>query len=559
MAEQRGLVQLHPFGFAIAPMSIYDSKDEQCTLSGFSMRLLVNRAAPGAPSATAGDAALEALLRAMGCVDGEPDEQRPAAERAAALTADAAALLCDRLSYTSLQQHFDALRALRTHQELPPAQRAPASHSAATLEALAEAAVVNAAVHNDDDASDAEKAARADIVHQAVTRVMALLPERASVVDCTLTAVVMLRLLAMQTLSLSLQGLLECDALAAAVAARNALSQRVGEAALWLADVLAYAPGVGLRPAPAAALRVRAQAVAFDMLTTLLTALHTQPHDAAARDAAAALADASTRVALTVLRRGAAEHRCVFGHAALTLSAAVKTSPAARAHAFAAGALPILVGILNDSSMLMSCKAAVLAGAGDVAHVAPDAATITPLLNQAFDCICAVSRHPHLLDAGAHGIPGAKGSRGALLHATVCVLATLCDVADVRQLFLHHAPSLRFVAAAAAARPHAAHTATLLRERVLPALAQPPTRTMRDEAQGYAALLANEGGDAQQQQQQQPRDTECAGCGARGAGFKRCGRCRHARYCTKECQAGHWAAHKGTCRKPQPRREDAEE
>ncbi|KAG5179172.1 hypothetical protein JKP88DRAFT_247585 [Tribonema minus] len=39
----------------------------------------------------------------------------------------------------------------------------------------------------------------------------------------------------------------------------------------------------------------------------------------------------------------------------------------------------------------------------------------------------------------------------------------------------------------------------------------------------------------------------CAARGCDAAGTKRCGRCRVVKYCSKTCQAGHWAEHKRVC------------
>ena len=42
------------------------------------------------------------------------------------------------------------------------------------------------------------------------------------------------------------------------------------------------------------------------------------------------------------------------------------------------------------------------------------------------------------------------------------------------------------------------------------------------------------------------RSPMCAACGSAGA-TSRCGRCRFAAYCSKECQQSGWAAHKTAC------------
>jgi len=46
----------------------------------------------------------------------------------------------------------------------------------------------------------------------------------------------------------------------------------------------------------------------------------------------------------------------------------------------------------------------------------------------------------------------------------------------------------------------------------------------------------------------------CDGCGAHGAGLKKCARYRSVRYCSKECQDRHWAAHKAHCLRRGPSR-----
>lgn len=45
-------------------------------------------------------------------------------------------------------------------------------------------------------------------------------------------------------------------------------------------------------------------------------------------------------------------------------------------------------------------------------------------------------------------------------------------------------------------------------------------------------------------------NANCAKCSRENASF-RCGACRQANYCSRECQSGHWAEHKPTCRSHQ--------
>ena len=40
----------------------------------------------------------------------------------------------------------------------------------------------------------------------------------------------------------------------------------------------------------------------------------------------------------------------------------------------------------------------------------------------------------------------------------------------------------------------------------------------------------------------------CRACGERGSNFKRCGRCKSASYCSKECQIQNWITHKKQCK-----------
>jgi hypothetical protein len=42
----------------------------------------------------------------------------------------------------------------------------------------------------------------------------------------------------------------------------------------------------------------------------------------------------------------------------------------------------------------------------------------------------------------------------------------------------------------------------------------------------------------------------CEGCGASEGSLKRCSRCKQVSYCSKTCQAEHWAVHKASCSKP---------
>ena len=44
----------------------------------------------------------------------------------------------------------------------------------------------------------------------------------------------------------------------------------------------------------------------------------------------------------------------------------------------------------------------------------------------------------------------------------------------------------------------------------------------------------------------------CAMCDKLCA-VKKCGRCRHVGYCSKECQRKHWAQHKLACTEARPR------
>jgi len=54
----------------------------------------------------------------------------------------------------------------------------------------------------------------------------------------------------------------------------------------------------------------------------------------------------------------------------------------------------------------------------------------------------------------------------------------------------------------------------------------------------------------------------CKGCGKsnddleEGTKLLKCGKCKEMSYCSKECQKGHWAKHKATCKKPEKRQEE---
>ncbi len=42
-------------------------------------------------------------------------------------------------------------------------------------------------------------------------------------------------------------------------------------------------------------------------------------------------------------------------------------------------------------------------------------------------------------------------------------------------------------------------------------------------------------------------EASCAMCGTKENKLLACGKCREVQYCGKECQKGHWKAHKPTC------------
>lgn len=39
----------------------------------------------------------------------------------------------------------------------------------------------------------------------------------------------------------------------------------------------------------------------------------------------------------------------------------------------------------------------------------------------------------------------------------------------------------------------------------------------------------------------------CGACGVEGTKMMQCGKCKAARYCSKECQRSHWKEHKNSC------------
>ncbi|KAL4452293.1 hypothetical protein ABPG75_007955 [Micractinium tetrahymenae] len=40
----------------------------------------------------------------------------------------------------------------------------------------------------------------------------------------------------------------------------------------------------------------------------------------------------------------------------------------------------------------------------------------------------------------------------------------------------------------------------------------------------------------------------CSGCKQKACGLRKCSRCRHVSYCSRECQKAHWAEHKQDCK-----------
>ena len=51
---------------------------------------------------------------------------------------------------------------------------------------------------------------------------------------------------------------------------------------------------------------------------------------------------------------------------------------------------------------------------------------------------------------------------------------------------------------------------------------------------------------------------KCGGCGSDVNGKKRCSRCKHVMYCSRECQASHWKVHKTECKRLKERFGDAD-
>ena len=50
-------------------------------------------------------------------------------------------------------------------------------------------------------------------------------------------------------------------------------------------------------------------------------------------------------------------------------------------------------------------------------------------------------------------------------------------------------------------------------------------------------------------QAQQADWKTCANCGIKREKMQKCGRCKKAHYCSKECQAQAWPEHKKACKK----------
>ncbi|EGP90952.1 uncharacterized protein MYCGRDRAFT_29456, partial [Zymoseptoria tritici IPO323] len=46
-----------------------------------------------------------------------------------------------------------------------------------------------------------------------------------------------------------------------------------------------------------------------------------------------------------------------------------------------------------------------------------------------------------------------------------------------------------------------------------------------------------------------PFQSQCLSCSQIAAGLQTCARCKAAKYCSRECQAAHWTAHKSACKR----------
>jgi hypothetical protein len=57
-------------------------------------------------------------------------------------------------------------------------------------------------------------------------------------------------------------------------------------------------------------------------------------------------------------------------------------------------------------------------------------------------------------------------------------------------------------------------------------------------------------------------DDACGGCGAKegenGSALQSCSKCKKRKYCSKECQKGHWKLHKKVCQVPEEGKENVE-
>jgi ankyrin repeat protein len=65
---------------------------------------------------------------------------------------------------------------------------------------------------------------------------------------------------------------------------------------------------------------------------------------------------------------------------------------------------------------------------------------------------------------------------------------------------------------------------------------------------GTAAEISKNAGAPVEQNAYLEAKTHCSNPGCTGAGRKTCAECKHARYCSLECQHAHWPAHKAECK-----------
>ena len=224
-----------------------------------------------------------------------------------------------------------------------------------------------------------------------------------------------------------------------------------------------------------------------------------------------------------------------------------------KAAAIAAGAMRWSVEVAAAADTYApATRARALAGAGNIAAEATDAASLEPLQVLSRDVLTAHAPTIGTLRVEDHDTI-------MLVYNAAFIVMQLASLREVRPWYDEHAEvraALLQLLAAAHRAPLLVGFVGLIQGAVLPALSAPATRALRSHVDVLARAVAIPsraspfgGGELPRRDTSALLRHVCAGCGAQddGVTFKACARCMATRYCSPACQKAHWKAHKQTC------------